>query len=184
LSLRSELFLTAVEYDWCSSRIPAWRAVSSTTLAFAYECFVDEMAVKAGKDPMKYQQEMAKGGSDLAKILTKLCEVSKWDRPLATGKGRGVAQYEFFAGHAGSVVEVFKQGESLKIDKVYGVIDMGTVVKPGGVEEQVQSALPTAITAATKKRHQFRKRKKQNNPATTYPNGELHHCGMNKISYA
>ena len=139
-------------YVYAPMHIPiaAWRAVTSTTLAFAHECFIDEMAVKAGKDPMTYRQEMAKGGSDLAKILTKLREVSKWDQPLAAGKGRGVAQYEFFAGHAGFVVEVSKQGEGVRIDKVYGVIDMGTVVNPGGVEAQVQGAVAMAITAATK----------------------------------
>jgi len=123
------------------------------------------MAVKTGIDPLTYRQEMAKGGSDLAKILTKLREVSKRDQPLAAGKGRGVAQYEFFAGHAGSVVEVFKHCKSLKIDKVYGVIDMGTIVNPFGVEAQVQSALTTAITAATKNGISFES-EKQNNQTT------------------
>lgn len=139
-------------YVYAPLKIPvaAWRAVTSTTLAFAHECFIDEMAVKAGKDPLKYREDMAKGGSDLARILAKLREVSKWDQPLGEGRGRGVAQYEFFAGHAGFVVEVSKQGTGVKIDKVYCVIDMGTVVNPGGVEAQVQGAVAMAISAATK----------------------------------
>jgi hypothetical protein len=121
-------------YVYSSLHIPiaAWRAVTSTTLAFAHECFMDELAVKAGKDPMTYRLELAKKDSDLFRILTKLKEVSKWDQPLPAGSSRGVAQYEFFAGHAGFVVEVSKKDKGVKIDKVHCVIDMGTVVNPDG----------------------------------------------------
>jgi isoquinoline 1-oxidoreductase beta subunit len=44
--------------------IAAWRAVTSTTLAFAHECFIDELAVKAGRDPMEYRLWLAKKGSE------------------------------------------------------------------------------------------------------------------------
>lgn len=139
-------------YVFASLHIPvaAWRAVTSTTLAFAHECFMDELAVKAGKDPLAYRMDLAKKDSDLFKILSKLKEVSKWDQPLAAGRGRGVGQYEFFAGHAGFVVEVTKQGEGVKIDKVFGVIDMGTIVNPDTIKAQVEGAVVMAITAATK----------------------------------
>ena len=107
-----------------------WRAVTSTTLAFAHECFIDEMAVKAKKDPLAYRLEMIKKNSDTEKVLRKLQEVSNWNKPLPAGWGRGVAQYEFFAGLCGHVVEVSKNGKGIKIEKVYAVIDMGTVVIP------------------------------------------------------
>jgi isoquinoline 1-oxidoreductase beta subunit len=61
-----------------------------------------------------------------------------------------VGQYEFFAGHAGMVVEVTKQGTGVKIDKVYAVIDMGTVVNPDTIKAQVEGAVAMGITAAVK----------------------------------
>ncbi len=131
--------------------VAAFRAVTSTTLAFAHESFIDECAVKAGQDPMAYRLGLAKKDSDLHKILTKLKEVSKWDEPLPAGKGRGIGQYEFFAGHAGFVVEVSKQDAGIKIEKVHCVIDMGTVVNPDGVKSQIEGAVVMALTAATKK---------------------------------
>ena len=137
--------------------IAAWRAVTSTTLAFAHECFLDELAVKAGRDPMDYRISLAKKGSDLHRILTKLKEVSGWDKPLPQGSGRGVAQYEFFAGHAGFVVAVTAQGAGVKIDKVWAVIDMGTVVNPDTVKAQVEGAVAMALTAATKNGIRFEK---------------------------
>lgn len=130
--------------------LAAWRAVTSTTLAFAHECFIDEMAVKAKKDPMAFRLEMLTKESDTKTLLQKLKEVSKWDKPLPVGWGRGVAQYEFFAGLGGYVVEVSKKGTGIKIEKIYAVIDLGTVVNPDTVEGQVEGAAVMALTAAIK----------------------------------
>jgi isoquinoline 1-oxidoreductase beta subunit len=142
------------EYVFSEIHIPmaAWRSVTSSTLAFAHECFIDEMAVKAGKDPMAYRLEtLLTKESDAKKILTKLKEVSHWGEPLPKGWGRGVAQYEFFAGIAGYVVEVSsKDSKSVKVEKVYCVIDLGTVVNPDTVEGQIEGAMTMALTAATK----------------------------------
>ncbi len=135
----------------------AWRSVTSSTLAFAHECFIDEMAVKAKKDPMAFRLGMLTKESDTKTILQKLKEVSHWDRPLPAGWGRGVAQYEFFAGQAGYVVEVSKKGTGIKIEKVYAVIDLGTVVNPDTVEAQVQGAAVMALTAAIKNGITFEK---------------------------
>lgn len=130
--------------------LAAWRAVTSTTLAFAHECFIDEMAVKAKKDPLAFRMGMLTKESDTRNVIQKLKEVSNWDKPLPAGWGRGIAQYEFFAGLGGYVVEVSKKGEGVKIEKVYAVIDLGTVVNPDMVEAQVQGAAVMALTAATK----------------------------------
>jgi len=128
-----------------------WRSVTSSTLAFAHECFMDELAAKAGKDPMEFRLGMLTKDSDTKRVLLKLKEVSNWDKPLPKGKGRGVAQYEFFAGLAGEVVEVTKMGDnSVKIDKVYVVIDLGTVVNPDTVKAQMEGAVAMGITAAIK----------------------------------
>lgn len=128
-----------------------WRSVTSSTLAFSHECFLDELAHKAGKDPMAFRLAMLTKESDTKRVLTKLKEVSNWDKPLPAGKGRGVAQWEFFAGLAGQVVEVSKNKDGgISVDKVYCVIDLGTVVNPDTVKAQVEGAIAMALTAATK----------------------------------
>jgi isoquinoline 1-oxidoreductase subunit beta len=139
-------------YVNADSHIPfaAWRAVTSTTIAFANECFIDELAVKANKDPMAFRLEMLTKDSDVKTVLLKLKEISNWDKPLPEGWGRGVAQYEFFAGLAGYVVEVSKKGNGIKIEKVIAVIDLGTIVNPDTVKGQVEGAATMALSAAIK----------------------------------
>jgi isoquinoline 1-oxidoreductase beta subunit len=147
-------------YVFADIHVPmqAWRSVTSSTLAYAHECFIDEMAVAAGKDPMAFRLEMLTAASDTKRVLLKLKEVSGWDKPLPKGWGRGVAQYEFFAGLAGNVVEVSSTpGGGVKIEKVYSVIDLGTVVNPSMVEAQIEGAIVMAITAATKDAIRFEK---------------------------
>jgi isoquinoline 1-oxidoreductase beta subunit len=153
-------------YVYSELHIPLapWRSVTSSTLAFAHECFIDEMAAKAGKDPMQFRLDMLTKDSDTKRVLTKLKEVSHWNKPLPKGSGRGVAQYKFFAGLAGYVVEVSNNNNVIKIDKVYGVIDLGTVVNPDTTKAQVEGGMIMALTAAIKNGISFENgQTKQNN---------------------
>lgn len=139
-------------YVWADYHVPvcAWRSVTSSTLAFAHECFIDELAHKAGKDPMDFRLQMLPESSDTRRVLEKLREFSNWNTPLPAGKGRGIGQWLFFAGLCAQVVEVSYVQNKLKVDKVYAVIDLGTVVNPDNVKNQVEGAIIMALTAATK----------------------------------
>jgi isoquinoline 1-oxidoreductase beta subunit len=131
--------------------VAAWRSVTSSTLAFCHECFIDELAQKANKDPMNFRLELLSKPSDLKRVLLKIREFSHWDDPLPKNRGRGVAQWEFFAGLCAQVVEVTVQpDQSIKIDKVFAVIDLGEVVNPDNVKNQVEGAIVMALGAATK----------------------------------
>ncbi len=141
------------QYVYSEFHIPisAWRSVTSSTLAFAHECFIDEMAVKAKKDPLTFRLDMLTKESDTKKVLQKIKEISGWDKPLPKGWGRGVAQYEFFAGLCAQVVEVStKSNGTIKVEKVYAVIDLGTVVNPDNVQAQVEGGIVMGLVAATK----------------------------------
>jgi len=139
-------------YVWADYHVPvcAWRSVTSSTLAFAHECFIDELAHKAGKDPMDFRLQMLPESSDTGRVLEKLREFSNWNTPLPAGKGRGIGQWLFFAGLCAQVVEVSYVQNKIKVDKVYAVIDLGTVVNPDNVKNQVEGAIIMALTAATK----------------------------------
>lgn len=131
--------------------LAAWRSVSSATTAFAHESFVDELAYVAKKDPFDFRMSLLTKTTDVKRVMEKLRVFSNWDKPLAKGKGRGVAVWEFFAGLSAQVVEVTKQADgSVKIDTVYAVIDLGEVVNPDNVKNQMEGAIVMALGAAIK----------------------------------
>ncbi|WP_080059356.1 xanthine dehydrogenase family protein molybdopterin-binding subunit [Spirosoma aerolatum] len=140
-------------YVRADTHIPlgSWRSVTSSTTAFAHECFIDELAHQAGQDPLAFRLAMLTKASDTKRMLLKLKDVSGWDKPLPAGRARGIAQWAFFAGLCGQVVEVSRQPDGqIKVDKVVAVIDLGTVVHPDNVKNQVEGAIVMALTAATK----------------------------------
>jgi isoquinoline 1-oxidoreductase beta subunit len=131
--------------------LAAWRSVISATTAFAHECFMDELAYKAKKDPLDFRLSLLTKPSDTKRVLLKLRAFSNWDKPLAKGRGRGVAQWEFFAGLCAQVVEVtYHADKSIKVNKVYAVIDLGEVVNPDNVKNQIEGAIVMALGAAIK----------------------------------
>ena len=127
----------------------AWRSVTSSTLAFAHECFIDELAHKAEKDPLDFRIDLQSTNTDTKRVLKKLREITNWDKPLPAGKARGVAQWDFFAGLSAQAVEVsLAKNGAVSVDKVYVVIDLGTVVNPDNVKAQVEGAVLMALSAA------------------------------------
>lgn len=132
--------------------IAAWRSVTSSTVAFAHECFIDELAHKVKKDPLDFRLSLLTKPSDTKRVLQKLKEVSGWGKPLGKNKGRGVAVWKFFAGLCGQIVEVTYNAatKSVKINKVIAVIDLGEVVNPDTVKAQVEGGIIMGLTAAIK----------------------------------
>ena len=129
--------------------VAAWRSVTSSTLAFAHECFIDELAHKAKKDPLDFRIDLQSTNTDTKRVLKKLREITNWDKPLPAGKARGVAQWDFFAGLSAQAVEVsLAKNGAVSVDKVYVVIDLGTVVNPDNVKAQVEGAVLMALSAA------------------------------------
>ncbi len=131
--------------------IAAWRSVTSSTVAYAHECFIDELAYKAKKDPLEFRLELLTKPSDTRRVLLKLKEVSNWKKDLGPGKGWGVAQWEFFAGLCAQVVEVtYRPDKSIRVDRVVAVIDLGEMVNPDNVKNQVEGAIVMGLSAAIK----------------------------------
>ena len=126
-----------------------WRSVYSSTNGFAFESFMDELAVKAGKDPLEFRREHAQGGRYHA-LIARLEEVSNW-KSRGTNAGYGVAITECFGSIVGEVVKVSKNAEGkINVDKVWAVMDCGWYVNPDIIRAQVEGSIIMALGAATK----------------------------------
>jgi isoquinoline 1-oxidoreductase subunit beta len=124
-----------------------WRSVYASTNGFAYESFIDELAIEAGKDPMAFRRQHLQE-ERCQRLIDKLEEVSGWKNRQPQG-GMGVAITECFESTVGQVVKVSKQGNGVKVDKVWAVIDCGWYVNPDTIKAQVEGAIIMALGAAT-----------------------------------
>lgn len=126
-----------------------WRSVYASTNGFAFESFLDELAVAAAKDPLDFRRQHFTSGR-YHDLVRKLEEVSGW-KSRGKNTGFGVAITECFTSIVGEVVKVSKNAEGkLKIDKVWAVMDCGWYVNPDTIKAQVEGSIIMALGAATK----------------------------------
>lgn len=124
-----------------------WRSVYSSTNAFAYESFMDELAVKAGKDPLEFRMNHF-SNERYRWLAEKLRDVSGWASKKKY-EGYGVAITECFKSIVGEVVKVSKKADGkIKIDKVWAVMDCGWYVNPDIIRAQVEGSIVMAYGAA------------------------------------
>lgn len=131
-----------------------WRSVYSSTNAFAFESFIDEMAVQAAKDPIDFRRQHL--GERYQLLMNKLEQVSGW-KERGKNTGYGVAITECFSSIVGEVVKVSKTAEGkIKVDKVWAVMDCGWYVNPDIIKAQVEGSIVMALGAATKHETTFK----------------------------
>jgi isoquinoline 1-oxidoreductase subunit beta len=141
ISLAEVPFETPIPTMW-------WRSVYASTNGFAYESFMDELAIAAGKDPLDFRRQYLKE-ERLQRQIDKLEEVSDW-KNRKKNSGYGVAITECFGTPVGHIVKVSKQKDGkIKIDKVWAVIDCGWYVNPDTIKAQVEGSIVMALGAAT-----------------------------------
>jgi isoquinoline 1-oxidoreductase subunit beta len=151
-------------YTLAETEIPLcwWRSVYSSTTFFGQESFIDEMAILARKDPMQYRLDMMKDEPRFYNLLQSLKEKSGWDKPLAKGKGKGVALVKSFGSIVANVVFVGKAGSGkMRIEKVVSMIDCGLSINPDNIKAQIEGSIVMAITAAIKEPITFKEGRTQ-----------------------
>lgn len=141
-------------------RIGWLRAVNHIHQNFAVSSFADELAHHAKQNPKDYLLEILGedrnleiGGSArfpydigrLKNVTRKAAELADWDNrygKLPKGTGLGIACARSFTSFAAHVfqVSVSKEGE-LSVDKVWNVLDAGTVVSPDRVKAQMEGTI-------------------------------------------
>ncbi len=126
-----------------------WRGVGPNNNIFATECFIDELAVAAGKDPVVFRREMLGKTPRLRHVLDVAAEKAGWGSPLPPRTGRGVCCQVSFASFIATVVEaeVDTNGE-VHLRRVTSAVDTGTAVNPDTVVAQLQGGLIFGLTAA------------------------------------
>jgi isoquinoline 1-oxidoreductase subunit beta len=126
-----------------------WRGVGPNNNVFATECFMDELARKAGKDPVEFRRGMLGTNPRLKAVLDLVAEKSNWGAPLPARAGRGVSLQPSFGSFIATVVEaeVDETGE-VHLRRVTSAVDTGIAVNPDTIAAQLQGGVIFGLTAA------------------------------------
>jgi isoquinoline 1-oxidoreductase subunit beta len=141
-----------------------WRAPGACALAWAIQCFIDEMAHAAKKDPLEFRLDLLgddrevppSGGrgqpynaTRMKGVLRLAAEKSGWGEKLEPGRGRGIAFHYSHLGYVAVVadVTVSKDGK-LKVNKLSAGVDVGPIMNQSGAENQVEGSMLDGLSAA------------------------------------
>ena len=131
-------------------RVGYLRSVSHAVNVYANESFIDELALKAGKDPVEYRMSMLSKGPRYANVLKLATEKAGWSSAPAAGRARGVALMEGYDSYLAAVAEVSLNSDgSVKVHKLTFAADVGYMVNPDTVEAQITSGGVFGLGMAT-----------------------------------
>jgi isoquinoline 1-oxidoreductase beta subunit len=137
--------------------VDPWRSVQNGPNAFVTECFMDELAHAAGKDPLEFRLALLKESKGAQRVLQVAAEKAGWGKPVPQGMGRGIAQHHCFGTDVAEVadVSVNKKDDSVKVHRIVVAVDCGLAVNPDTVEAQIQGAVINALSTALKEEVKF-----------------------------
>ncbi|WP_374573962.1 molybdopterin cofactor-binding domain-containing protein [Phenylobacterium sp.] len=127
-----------------------WRSVGATHTAFAMEHTIDQLARKAGKDPVDYRRTLyARAGANrhLA-VLNLAADKAGWTTPAPEGWTRGVAVHESFNSVVAQVAEVKMENGEPKVGRVVTAIDCGVAISPDQIAAQMEGGTCYGLSAA------------------------------------
>jgi len=123
-----------------------WRSVGNSMNDFFYECFLDEIADKGGKDPCELRLHLLADNRRLSTLLKAVVEASggwkagPYVAADGTRRARGIAMASPFGTETAAIAEVSIEGGEVKVHDIWQAIDPGSVVNPAIIAAQVMSA--------------------------------------------
>jgi isoquinoline 1-oxidoreductase beta subunit len=141
------------------TRIGWYRAVYAIFYGFAFGTFADELANKAGQDPLSFvnqlfennknekQQEQVKRAKA---VLALVANKSNWHNrsKLPKGQGIGLAVHYSFRSYVAMAVHVEVNGDDIKVLNVDCAIDCGQILNVDGATAQMEGAVVMGMSLA------------------------------------
>jgi CO/xanthine dehydrogenase Mo-binding subunit len=133
-------------------RTSALRGLGALPNVFAIECFMDELAERAGVDPVEYRLSVLSDprARGVIENITRRCD---WSGRGPAGGGRGLglgwAQYKNHAAYAAVVVEV-EVDQEVRLRRIWCTADAGLVINPDGARNQLEGGIVQAASMTLK----------------------------------
>jgi isoquinoline 1-oxidoreductase subunit beta len=152
------------------------RSVGHSHTAFAVECFVDELASAAGKDPYQFRRALLQKQPRHLGVLDLAAQKAGWDKPLPKGMGRGIAVHFAFGSYSAHVAEVSVEEGKVRVHRMVCAIDCGQYVNPGIIAAQTEGGAIFGASAALFQELTFANGRLQQTNFNTFPVIRINEC--------
>ena len=150
-------------------RSSAIRALGAYLNVFAIESFMDEAALLAGQDPLDFR--LAHLSDERGRqVMKAAASGADWGSPLPDGRGRGLgyARYKGRGAYCAVVAEVEAEHD-VRVRRLTIAVDVGRVVNPDGVRNQIEGGATQATSWTVKERVRFDRRRVTSTDWESYP---------------
>jgi isoquinoline 1-oxidoreductase beta subunit len=125
-----------------------WRGVNINQNAIYMECFLDELAHAAGKDPLEFRRKLMADHPKSLAVLDAVAQKAGWGKPAGKGVHRGLAVVKTFGSYVAACAEVSVDDRGkLKIHRIVAATDPGYAVNPQQIEAQVEGSFVYGLSA-------------------------------------
>ena len=128
-----------------------WRSLGLLANTFAIESFVDELALKAGKDPVDFRLKHLsdeESSGRIKAVIKKVAESANYNNEPVDGRAMGLAVSIDANSPCAQIVEVSIEGERIVVHKVTCAFDCGLAVNPDQVRAQCEGNIIMGMSAA------------------------------------
>jgi isoquinoline 1-oxidoreductase beta subunit len=124
-----------------------WRSMAHSHNCFFIECFIDELAQKAGVEPLSYRMQMLVGQTRLARCLTGVATMAGWDGGVS-GSSKGLACHSMRGSHI-AIIASARTGESgVRVDRISAMVDCGRLINPDLARQQIEGGIVFGLAQA------------------------------------
>ncbi|MBX2871309.1 MAG: molybdopterin-dependent oxidoreductase [Saprospiraceae bacterium] len=128
-------------------RVSSLRSLGAFANIFAIESFMDELASKAGKNPINFRLQHLE--DERARDVVQRVHEMTSDVQSGEGEGLGYAfcRYKNYAAYCAMAMQVAvdRSNGSIKVKQCWAAVDVGEVINPDGLRNQVEGAIVQAI---------------------------------------
>lgn len=146
-----------------------WRSVGSSQNAYVTECFLDEIAAAARRDPYELRRQLLNEQPRHRRVLDTAAQHADWGKSRR-GRYQGIALAESFGSIVAQVAEVSVDSKGqVRVHRVVCAIDCGMVVNPASLEAQMESAIVYGLSAVLYEQISFQAGRARETNFDTYP---------------
>jgi isoquinoline 1-oxidoreductase subunit beta len=136
------------EYAMRNTHVPVgpWRGVNTNHNGHFLECFMEEAAKAAGKDPLAFRQALLQKHPKHLGVLNAAAARADWGKPLPAGRHRGIAQFMGYGSYSAAVAEVSVNGNDVKVHRMVLATNCGHAVSLEQIATQVQGGVAMGLS--------------------------------------